>query len=539
MPPLALRPSVLRACDALLACDDGDVAAATAAADALDAECEAAYGKPLHSCGTLLAPDEAGRVPSPTLERHVVWVHLAERMRPPLFASLLASTHAHAVFTLCFLISPALSFDLLERVLLAGGGLRAALACGARAAEELQRTGNQTAFTEADVPRLPDVQLESVLRLLARALTRPAVTIELRRAEDWVAVLTACCRWFRPSQPAASRSAGAAGLHDASTIALTTLTNSDAGRGALRAWRHCADDFSAALAAGLRRQAALGTRRAPAFEPDTVISLCALLCNCTPAGDTATRPTTATFNRIAAHGVVASLRTLLLDSPLFAQQQASPMMARRVLLDAIGRVALLPGPPALACAAPDAAPDAALARDVLRALLAIWCLWPREPDVRTEALCSAQYFTSSPAAAYLLGDWAKDGKPSEAAIAAAYKHALHLGWCDVAGLHDATARAEEEDAAAARAAAANRAAAATADTTVSLTRTLGTSSAPRPRSETPAARCDACGALRMADAPLLKVCGRCRRAFYCDAACQAAHWREHRVHGCTPRGGTT
>jgi hypothetical protein len=114
---------------------------------------------------------------------------------------------------------------------------------------------------------------------------------------------------------------------------------------------------------------------------------------------------------------------------------------------------------------------------------------------------------------------------------------VRLGWCDADDLLDARVRAKEEDAAATRVDEANLATA-TADTFVSLTNSLSTSLAARPRSETPAARCDACGALRMADAPPLKVCGRCRRTFYCDAACQAAHWREHRAHGCT-RGGAT
>jgi hypothetical protein len=46
-----------------------------------------------------------------------------------------------------------------------------------------------------------------------------------------------------------------------------------------------------------------------------------------------------------------------------------------------------------------------------------------------------------------------------------------------------------------------------------------------PRQETPVRICAACGkkALQM-----LK-CSRCTAAFYCDAACQKRHWREHRA----------
>jgi hypothetical protein len=173
MPPLALRPSVLRAADALLACDDA--ASAMAAADALGVECMRAYDEPLFQCGTLVPPDEAGHVPPPMREQHVVWVHLAQRMRPSLFATLLASRQpAHVVFALFLLVSPALSFGMLERVLL-GGGLRTALAYGAHAAAELQRVGELRAATKQDIARLPDVQLEAVVRVLARGLLRPMV----------------------------------------------------------------------------------------------------------------------------------------------------------------------------------------------------------------------------------------------------------------------------------------------------------------------------------------------------------------------------
>jgi hypothetical protein len=48
---------------------------------------------------------------------------------------------------------------------------------------------------------------------------------------------------------------------------------------------------------------------------------------------------------------------------------------------------------------------------------------------------------------------------------------------------------------------------------------------PRPILEAPLRTCAACGnqALQM-----LK-CSRCKAAFYCDAACQKRHWREHKA----------
>jgi hypothetical protein len=37
--------------------------------------------------------------------------------------------------------------------------------------------------------------------------------------------------------------------------------------------------------------------------------------------------------------------------------------------------------------------------------------------------------------------------------------------------------------------------------------------------------CAACGAKRL---QMLR-CSRCKAAFYCDAACQKRHWREHKA----------
>jgi hypothetical protein len=141
--------------------------------------------------------------------------------------------------------------------------------------------------------------------------------------------------------------------------------------------------------------------------------------------------------------------------------------------------------------------------------------------------------------AALLGDWLHDGQPSDSCGEAALAHAVRRGWCAAgSNSNDAAMRMlREEVEAATGAELANRAAALAADASMSLAPTLCTPPAPHGRSETPLARCDACGTVRMADAaPPLKACGRCRRAFYCDAACQAAHWRDHRAHGCAPRG---
>jgi predicted ATPase len=70
--PLALRPSLLRAADALLACDDA--ASATAAADALYAVCVSAYGDMLFQCVNIAADETQQRIdraaaPSPGAQR--------------------------------------------------------------------------------------------------------------------------------------------------------------------------------------------------------------------------------------------------------------------------------------------------------------------------------------------------------------------------------------------------------------------------------------------------------------------------------------
>jgi hypothetical protein len=48
---------------------------------------------------------------------------------------------------------------------------------------------------------------------------------------------------------------------------------------------------------------------------------------------------------------------------------------------------------------------------------------------------------------------------------------------------------------------------------------------PQPKRELPLRTCAACGkqALQMLQ------CSRCKAAFYCTAACQKRHWREHRA----------
>ncbi|KAL1743528.1 ankyrin repeat-containing domain protein [Schizophyllum fasciatum] len=45
-------------------------------------------------------------------------------------------------------------------------------------------------------------------------------------------------------------------------------------------------------------------------------------------------------------------------------------------------------------------------------------------------------------------------------------------------------------------------------------------------------RCDACGAMAR-DSETLKMCGKCRTARYCNAACQKAHWASHKK-ACRP-----
>ena len=57
---------------------------------------------------------------------------------------------------------------------------------------------------------------------------------------------------------------------------------------------------------------------------------------------------------------------------------------------------------------------------------------------------------------------------------------------------------------------------------------------PQPMPEVPLRTCASCGRKQL---QLLK-CSRCKAAFYCDAACQRRHWREHRaVCGAAGGGG--
>ena len=57
---------------------------------------------------------------------------------------------------------------------------------------------------------------------------------------------------------------------------------------------------------------------------------------------------------------------------------------------------------------------------------------------------------------------------------------------------------------------------------------------PQPRLELPHRTCAACGKQQL---QMLK-CSRCKAAFYCDAACQKRHWREHKAAcGAAGEGG--
>lgn len=42
-----------------------------------------------------------------------------------------------------------------------------------------------------------------------------------------------------------------------------------------------------------------------------------------------------------------------------------------------------------------------------------------------------------------------------------------------------------------------------------------------------------CGKCQRVVEQKLQVCGRCKSVSYCSQACQAAHWAEHKVSGCT------
>ena len=265
-----------------------------------------------------------------------------------------------------------------------------------------------------------------------------------------------------------------------------------------------------------------------------MLALCALLCNCTPVQDTS-RAATALFGALAARGVAASLRTLLLDSPLWDAPPAAPpsaqpvhAVARRVLLDAIYRVTMLPDTPLCA--------DAPTARELLTALVAVWTQWPDEPLVSAEARKALTSLIK--ARADLLSEWVQPvvalvagHMPSESCLRAALAYAARRGWGDAAGLRNFDARAAAQKDAK-RDVVARRDAAAAVGVQAALTCSLGhfTLSA---REETPAGRCDACGATRMAHERRLLCCRRCMRAFYCDAACQRVHWAQHR-RACTP-----
>ena len=41
-------------------------------------------------------------------------------------------------------------------------------------------------------------------------------------------------------------------------------------------------------------------------------------------------------------------------------------------------------------------------------------------------------------------------------------------------------------------------------------------------------RCTICAACRTVR-PVMKLCAGCKDIYYCDAACQLAHWKEHRA----------
>ena len=58
-------------------------------------------------------------------------------------------------------------------------------------------------------------------------------------------------------------------------------------------------------------------------------------------------------------------------------------------------------------------------------------------------------------------------------------------------------------------------------------------SSPQSREEVVLRTCAACGKRLL---QMLK-CSRCKAAFYCDAACQERHWREHKAAcGAAPAG---
>jgi hypothetical protein len=556
-----LRPALQRAAQAL--CEAATPEAARAAADALDVQCAKAfdfankgseYSATSFVVGGLEEEEEEG-------EHTTLTTALLGATASTMVALFRSRTYRHVDLVAALMCCRRLRTTPGAKAALGGGRVLTALLDALLAAENPAMRAIADASGSADCGPLA-MALDNLLCALSEAINVwPRAVERLAAAPQCNAVLRCVARAHKPLGRRADARGTLAFMHSSATSVLQSLTSRELGAELL--WTRMQDTaraLVASLVAQVRRarlrdvRASKLPKRLPTdavsfasqgaaackrpitslYVPNEAACACSILCNCVAHQ---AEEVESVLDELCAAGLPAALRALLHESSALLRPTAEDMEALPPVIDLLCR--LLSLCQRARCALLTDAPDGGAG--LLLVLFAVSQHHPharkdgtaRGPQQNAAALalkvkallnelhCSDAVAWHAIVALLNYVGVADDAimqpeTTAEAQAAAGQRLAIQLGWeggvgSDVSG---ADASSAPEMAAARR---------------VRITTSCDVGTA--------IGDCAGCNRLRRADEAAFLKCGRCRATPYCSRACQAAHWKTHKL-SCTAAPGT-
>ncbi len=534
---MPLRPALQRAARAL--CDAATPEAARAAADALDVQCAMAFESAFRLDDFGAASIAVGG--SQEGERVTLTNALLGATASTMVALLRSRTDRHVNLVAALMCCRRLRTAPGAKAALGGGRVLSALLDALLAAEPPAMRA-----IAADEPSAncgpPAAALDNLLVAISEALNEWPCTVErLAAAPQCDAVLRCLARLYKPLGRRADARGSLAQIHSSATSVLQSLTCG--ARGATLLWTGMQDTVRAlvsSLAAQVRArlldlspkatdlcgsvpQGAAACKRpiTSLYVPNEAACACSILCNCIMhlcygQGEESV------LDELCAAGLPTALRALLHETSALLRPTAEDMEALPPVLDLVHRLLSQSQRTrrALLADAPDGGGGLLLVLSTVSAF---------HPHGREDGIAPGLHQNAAALALKvheLLSKLRRDGDAvAEQAIVALFKR-VGVAGADPEATAEAQVEVRQQLAMQLRYVSSCGADAPLAPETAAARRVRITTSC---HVGTLVGNCAACGRLRRADEAAFKKCSRCKATPYCSRACQAAHWKTHKL----------